>query len=112
MRSIPESGREANSLGFAQRTLYPEDSHGQGLGLGAGGYSLSQALNADPSELLDVNEGSALQRILNRDTAEPLFPTGSRHGTSNIIREMRDERLRRANPAIQSNLNRGLFPNR
>lgn len=89
-----------------------------GLGAGAaGGYNLAQALNGDPADLIEANEGgSALHRILNRDTADPLFPTGSRHtsqnNTNNIIREMREERLRRANPGVQSNLARGLFPTR
>lgn len=47
--------------------LYPEDSH-----LSAA-YGLHAALNGDPYDLQEANERSALQRILNRDVAEPLF---------------------------------------
>lgn len=90
MSSIPDSGRGEASRGQAQphRTLYPEDTHSAVFA--SGGYNLSQALNASPAELHEMNETSALQRILNRDTTDPLFPTGSRHGASaNIVREMR-----------------------
>lgn len=109
--SITDSNTRRNVAGLGQRTLYQEDTHH--LGMGAGAYNLNQALNGDPLDLHEMNESSALQRILNRDVNEPMFPTGSRHDrASHIMREMRDERLRRANPGIQSNLNRGLFPER
>ena len=54
------------------------------------------ALNGNPNELNDINEESALNRILNRDAAVPLFPASlnGSGGASRIIREMRDERIR------------------
>lgn len=78
------------------------------------GYDLMAALNGNPTELNEMNEESALNRILNRDANVPLFPaslSGS-GGASRIIREMRDERMRQANPANHSSLSRGLYPGR
>ena len=98
MRSIPLS---TNSQG----------SNGR---LGAGQYDLMAALNGDTNELHDMNEDSALNRILNRDVAEPIFPAslGGSGVANRIVREMREERIRQVNPAKHSSLSRGLYPRR
>ena len=69
MRSIPTSTRRVTETNAAARGggsyggargfegLYPEDIHSDG-------YNLAQALNEDPLDLHDMNESSALQRIL------------------------------------------------
>ena len=85
----------ANDSNFASR-LYPEDSH-----VMPASYGLQAALNGNPFDLQDINEQSALRRILDRDVSEPLFPSSdssSNNRASRIAQEMRAERMRRANP--------------
>ena len=93
-----EESKSANS-GFPRRTSFPiaNDSEYSSRGAAAAdGYNLGQALNSDAMDIHDMNERTALQRILSRDTADPLFPSASNPGgASRILREMRDERLRR-----------------